>query len=350
MPSRLNSFAKSVLSRTRKQSKLRQSIRFESLEPRFMMTVSSQFNNGVLDIHFDANKDEAVVEVAGNQLKVTAGGNATSFVLADIRSIDVNSLFGDEQSISFGGILTIPQSFGIHGIQNVTLATGNYHVGSATIVSPGAIAFTSFTLDSAGNIVLTASKALTSTESGVLGFLGVVSKADTAIRINNSSLTGAQIDILARTDLSANADGDSSEDVNRDFARIKTIGNATIDVLGASNIQSRGSLSILADSLQRINATAIASQTGSTTSRDAALALTNASSTATVVLADQSRIGAVGNATIDAHNTVSVLTKADGTLALANGKGGIVALADFVGVTTVVVGDSVSIEIGRAHV
>ena len=48
-------------------------------------------------------------------------------------------------------------------------------------------------------------------------------------------LTGAQIDVLARTDLVANADGDSSEDVDRDFARVKTLGNATIDILGASN-------------------------------------------------------------------------------------------------------------------
>ena len=350
MPFRLNSFAKSVVSRIRKQSKLRQSIRFESLESRFMMTVSSQLSSGVLDIDFDADRDEAIVAVVGNQLNVTSDGNSSSFALADIRSIDVNSLFGQAQSITFGGNLDISQVLGVRGIQSVNFASGSYNVGSASIVSPGSIAFNSFSLNSVGNVVLTASKTLTSTETGPLSFLGVVAQADTAIRINNSSLIGAQIDLLARTDISANADGDTSEDVNRDFARVKSVGNATIDVLGTSNIQSRGSLSILADSFQRITATAIASPTGSTTSRDAALALTNASSTATIGLTGQSRISAIGNASIDAHNSVSVLTRADGSLALANGKGGIVALAEFNGVTTVLVGDSVSISAANLNV
>lgn len=75
MPLRLNSFAKSVLSRISKRSALRRSIRFESLEARFMMTVSSQLANGVLDIGFDGNKDDAVVAVVGNQLNVTSDGN-----------------------------------------------------------------------------------------------------------------------------------------------------------------------------------------------------------------------------------------------------------------------------------
>lgn len=315
-----------------------------------MMTVSSQLTNGVLDIGFDANKDDAVVAIVGSQLTVISDGISKPFAVGDIKSIDVHSLFGENQSILFSGNLNIPQVLGVRGIQNVNFASGNYQVGSASIVSPGAIEFSTFTLASDASIVVTASKTLTGTETGLLGFLGVVSKADTAIRINNSSLTGSQIDILARTDLSANADGDSSEDVNRDFARIKTVGNATIDVLGSSTIQSGGTLSMLADSLQRINATAVASPTGSTTSRDAALALTNASSIATVVLAGQSRIGAIGNASIDAHNTVSILTKADGSLALANGKGGIVALAEFVGVTTVVVGDTVSITAANLNI
>ena len=343
MPIRLNSFAKSVLSRIRKRSQLRKSIRFESLESRFMMTVSSQLDNGVLDIDFDANKDEAVVSIIGSQLNIASDGVSSSFTLSQIRSIDVNSLFGQDQSITFAGNLTIPQSLGVQGIQNINFANGIYRVGSASLVSPGSIEFSSFALDADGSIALTASKSLTGTESGLLEFLGVVSKSDTAIRINNSSLTGAQIDVLAHTELVATADGDNSDDTNRDFARVKTVGNATIDILGSSSITSRGSLSILADSVQRIDATARATPNGSSTSRDAALALTNVASTATVAIAGDSRIIAIGNATIDAHNNVSVVTKADGSLALANGKGGVAAFAEFSGITTVVVGDSVSI-------
>ena len=46
-----------------------------------MMTVSIQLANGVLDIGFDGNKDDAVVAVVGNQLNVTSNGNTASFVL-----------------------------------------------------------------------------------------------------------------------------------------------------------------------------------------------------------------------------------------------------------------------------
>ncbi len=326
------------------QSRFRSAVRLETLERRNLLAVTSQLlADGLLDIRFDASKDTAEVSVDGGRINVTAEGNTNSFDLNSIRAISASSVSGEAQSIQFGGDLSLRESLRVEGIATILLASGNYQIGSATIVAPGTITIQDFTLSAEGEVRIEASQTLDETEAGLLGFLGVVVEANSSILLNSSSIFGTQIDVVARVGIDANADGDDDEDTGRDFARVKAIGEATIVISGDSTLQARGPLAILAESLQTIDATAIAHPTGNDASREAALALANVTSTATIEIKDQTAITAGEEADIQARNIVTVVTAADGALAGGGGKGATVSSTEFFGLTAVLITDTVSI-------
>ena len=321
----------------------RESLRLEMLEQRNLMTVTSNLTGGALSIALDANKDAAEVSVSGNTLQVSAEGKTESFSLADVRSINARSLSGADQSIQFGGTLNLSGALNVAGIGLILFATGNYQVGSASVVSPGSIEFSSFQLNASGSVQLTASQTLTSTETGLLGFLGVVSQASNSIAIHDSVISATGISLVAHTEINASADGDDQEDVSRDFARVKTVGTASIIVDGTSNLNSRDRMSLLAESVQTVRASAVATASGASSIRDAALARTNVTSIATIELSDAATLQSTADFSAKARNIVTISTTADGSLAGGGGKGGVLALAEFVGTTTVVVADTVII-------
>ncbi len=223
----------------------------------------------------------------------------------------------------------------VEGIQSVRFASGEYTFGSIAVLSTESIQFNGFTLKSTGAISLKAEREVTSVETGLLGFLGAVSQNSTSIRIVDSGLFGNQIEVLASTSIQANADGDDDEDVQRDFARIKTVGVSEIVIGGTTIIEAAADLSLKATTVQTASASAVASPTSNNASRDAALALTNITSDATITLSDTFRLSAGNQLSLLADNKVTVTTVADGSLAGANGKGGIVALAELNGRTQV---------------
>ncbi len=276
--------------RQRSRSLFRSALRHESLERRDLMTVTSQLlSGGILQIRMDADRDAA--EVSINRGELTVRGTTTdSFSVEKINSIQVTKTAGENQSITFQNDLTIVGSLSVTEIDTIRFATGNYIVGSAAIVSSESIDFSSFQLRASGNVSVTAHQSVSSTETGVIGFLGAVSQAGTSIRLTDSSLFGAQIDVLAQTIIDANANGDNSDDINRDFARVKTVGNAEIVISGRSTINATGNVRLQADMVQTVIASAAALPTSNNAARDAALALTNVTSHAVLSLSDATTI------------------------------------------------------------
>ncbi len=320
---------------SRSKSQFRAALRHESLEQRNLMAVTAQLlSGGVLDIRMDASKDSAEVRVDRGQLTVRSDAS-NSFELSRIQSIQVSASGGTEQSITFLDTLEVSGELTISGLESVNFASGNYSFGTVSVVSNESIDFRSFQMRATGNISLIARNTVTSTESGLLGFLGAVSQANSSISLTDSGLFGVQIDVLAQTTIDANADGDDDEDVNRDFARVKTVGSSEIVILGASTIRATGNVRLNADTVQDVTATALAKPTSTDAARDAALALTNITSNATITLGDSTSIVTTGELSILANNTVNVTTNADGSLIGSAGKGGIVALAELTGSTLV---------------
>ncbi len=320
-----------------KPSKLqfRAALRHETLEQRNLMAVTAQLlSGGVLDIRLDESRDSAEVRVDQNQLTVL-GDSSNAFELSRIQSIQVSNVSGAEQSITFHDSLEVSGALTINGIQSVNFASGNYSFGTVSVVSTESIDFSSFQLRATGNISLIAQNTVTSTEQGLLGFLGVVSQASSSIRLTDSGLIGIQIDVLAQTTIHANADGDDDDDVHRDFARVKTVGSSEIIVSGTSTINATGSVRLNADTVQTVTATALAKPTSNDVERDAALALTNITSNATITLGDRTTIITTRNLSVLANNTVTVTTNADGSLVGSAGKGGVVALTELTGSTLV---------------
>ena len=331
-------------SRTESQaSNFRQAVRLEALEQRNLMAVVSRLTAGVLDITFDADKDSAQVSAAERVVQVIVDGRATEFAASEIRSIQARSLSGSNQSLQFDGTLLLPGDLSARGIAEVVFASGAYSVGTTSVVTPGSIEFNAFQLDAAGAVELTALQTVTSAETGLLGFLGVVAQANNTITVHDSVITGTGITLVAHTEINATANGDNQEDVNRDFARVKTVSHAAITIDGTSSLQSKAALSLLAESLQTVNATALARPTSTNAARDAALALTNVTSTATIDIRGEVALQSEGNYSAKANNVVTVTTLADGSLAGGGGKGGVLALAEFLGTTTVVVAGTVTI-------
>ncbi len=290
----------------------------------------------------DADRDSAQVNV--RQGEITVQGSGTDrFDSARVNSIRVTSKSGDDQSILFQDGLAIAGNLSIADIDSVRFVTGEYSVGSASIVTQESIEFSSFQLRAAGNISLLARNRVTSTETGLLGFLGAVSQASASVRIVDSTLFGVQIDVLAQTSIDANANGDNSEDVQRDFARVRSVGNTEIVVAGRSNINATGNATLQADIVQNVLASAVALPDSTNAARDAALALTNVTSNAILTLTDTISIVASGDLSLLANNAVTITTTADGSLAGAGGKGGVVALAELNGRTAVNLGGSTTI-------
>ncbi len=329
--------------RLRSKSLFRTALCHESLERRDLMAVTSQLlSGGILEISMDADRDSAQVNV--RQGEITVQGSGTDrFDSARVNSIRVTSKSGDDQSILFQDGLAIAGNLSIADIDSVRFVTGEYSVGSASIVTQESIEFSSFQLRAAGNISLLARNRVTSTETGLLGFLGAVSQASASVRIVDSTLFGVQIDVLAQTSIDANANGDNSEDVQRDFARVRSVGNTEIVVAGRSNINATGNATLQADIVQNVLASAVALPDSTNAARDAALALTNVTSNAILTLTDTISIVASGDLSLLANNAVTITTTADGSLAGAGGKGGVVALAELNGRTAVNLGGSTTI-------
>lgn len=322
------------------KSLFRAALRHETLEQRNLMAVTSQLlSGGVLDIRMDASKDSAEVRVERGELTVRSD-TSSSFELSRIQSIQVSTVSGTEQSITFLDSLEVSGALTINGLESVNFASGTYSFGTVSVVSTQSIDFRSFQLRAAGNVSLIARNTVTSTESGLLGFLGAVSQANSSIRLSDSGLFGVQIDVLAQTIINANADGDDDQDVNRDFARVKTVGSSEIVMLGDSTINATGNVRLNADTVQTVTATALAKPTSNDASRDAAVALTNVTSSSTITLGDRTTIITTGDLSVLANNTVTVTTTADGSLVGPTGKGGIVALAELTGSTLVSLNDS----------
>ncbi len=205
-------------------------------------------------------------------------------------------------------------------MQSVHFASGTYTFGSVAVVASESIDFSRFELRATGDIALKAQQTVTSVESGLLGFLGAVSQASTSIRVIDSGLFGGRIELLAATTINANADGDDDEDVNRDFARIKSVGRSEIVLAGNTVLESASDLQIQSSTVQTTRASAAALSSSLIASRDAALAINNVTSESLITLSDTYRFLANGNLSIIANNQVTLTTNADGSLSGPNGK------------------------------
>ncbi|MCX2983413.1 leukotoxin LktA family filamentous adhesin [Halieaceae bacterium IMCC14734] len=204
----------------------------------------------------------------------------------------------------------------------------------ATITANGAVI-------KAGAIELSAQ----ATGNDTLG-IAVVGDVQSSIAVDSGSVLIADtgdVTIAASSSMVAKAEG-TPTDLAVDAAIVTVNSSSTVDIADAV-ITAQGSIDVDANSTINTQAIAKASSTSGDTNGDAAVAITDITSVASVAVADGAALTAKQNASFAASSAIDATTTADGEAGGATAAGATVAVSSVAATTSASLNDTVAVNV-----